>query len=91
MSSPQNKLVCTIEDNGVGREKAKEYKTKEHIEYQSRGMSLTADRIKLINSIYGDQIKVEIIDLMNEFHEPEGTRVILEFPLYEYLLKEKML
>lgn len=91
ISSPENKLVCIIEDNGVGREKAKEYKTKEHIEYQSKGMSLTADRIKLINSIYGNQIKVEIIDLENEFHEPEGTRVIVEFPLYEYSSKEKML
>jgi LytS/YehU family sensor histidine kinase len=73
-------LVFTIEDNGIGREKAASYKTREHIEYQSRGMSLTADRIRLINAVNEEEITVEIIDLKDANGEASGTRVIVKFP-----------
>lgn len=78
-----NTLVCIIEDNGIGRKKSMSYKTKNHIEYQSKGMSLTSDRIKLMNSAYGNEIRIQIIDLEDLDHEPCGTRIVLEFPIYE--------
>jgi len=68
-----------IEDNGIGREQAARYKTREHIEYQSRGMSLTADRIRLININNGSGIRVEVIDLKNPLGEAIGTRVEIRF------------
>ena len=67
------------------------YKTKEHIEYQSKGMSLTADRIKLMNAAYGNEIKIQIIDLEDQHHEPSGTRIILEFPLYDHSFQKETL
>ena len=66
-------MAVMIEDNGIGREKAGVYKTVEHIEYQSRGMSLTAERIKIMNSIYGRDIAVEVVDLKDEDGSPTGT------------------
>lgn len=75
-----SKLTVCIEDNGIGREKAMQYKTREHIEYQSRGMSLTADRIRLINSIHKDNIQIEVIDLKDDQGQALGTRVIMHFP-----------
>ena len=72
-------LVFVIEDNGIGREQAARYKTREHIEYQSRGMSLTADRIRLININNGSGIRVEVIDLKNPLGEAIGTRVEIRF------------
>jgi ligand-binding sensor domain-containing protein len=74
-----DKMVCIIEDNGIGRQRAAQYKTREHIEYQSRGMSLTADRIRLINTVYGNSIRTEVIDLQDEQGRAMGTRVIIEF------------
>lgn len=81
-----NKLVVTVEDNGIGRKQAAAYKTREHIEYQSRGMSLTADRIRMINMKYPEPIRIEVIDLEGDLSgSPAGTRVIMEFPLFHTL------
>lgn len=79
----EGKMVFIIEDNGIGREKAARFKTTEHIEYQSKGMLLTADRIRLINSVYGEEIKLGIIDVKNEIQEITGTRVTVEFPKFD--------
>ena len=78
-----DKLSVVIEDNGIGRDQAARYKTREHIEYQSRGMSLTADRIRLINTVNGDSILAEIIDLKGPLGEAMGTRVIVRFPRFD--------
>jgi ligand-binding sensor domain-containing protein len=82
MEQTADGLTITIEDNGIGRLRAARYKTGEHIEYQSRGMSMTADRIRIINSTYGCDIRVEISDLEDEWRKPAGTRVIMRFPLF---------
>jgi len=82
-------LLFIIEDNGIGREQAAGYKTREHIEYQSRGMSLTADRIRLINMNNGSGIRVEVIDLKNSLGEATGTRVEIRFRIYNNIQDEK--
>ncbi|HEY8969016.1 MAG TPA: histidine kinase, partial [Puia sp.] len=82
------KLTVIVEDNGIGREKAASYKTREHIEYQSKGMSLTADRIRLINSSHEENIEVEIIDLKDAQGIATGTRVVLKFPKFDLTYQE---
>src|SRR5258708_1819101 len=84
----EGRLAVLIDDDGVGREKAARYKTREHIEYQSKGMSLTADRVRLINSVYGDNIKIEVTDLKNEEEQPAGTRVVIQFSKFDTSLKK---
>jgi LytS/YehU family sensor histidine kinase len=76
------RLVVTIRDNGIGRKRAMEYKTGEHIEYQSKGMSLTSARIQMINVLYKSQIDVSIEDLHNDAGRPEGTRIVISFPVF---------
>ena len=76
-----NVLYCTIKDNGIGREKAAEYKSMQHIEYQSKGMSLTQKRIQLLNKVYDSNMKVNIIDHTDNFGNASGTEVIIEIPL----------
>lgn len=76
-----NHLVVVVEDNGIGREKSAQYKTGEHIEYQSKGMTLTADRIRMMNAANEDGIKVEVIDLKDSHDRASGTRVAISFPL----------
>jgi ligand-binding sensor domain-containing protein len=82
------KLAFIVEDNGIGRAQASRYKTQEHIEYQSRGMSLTADRIRLINTAHREDIQVEVIDLMDPQGCPSGTRVIVRFPRFDLFLQK---
>lgn len=75
-----NGFICIIEDNGIGRKRAQEYKSQMHVEYQSKGMSLTAERINILNRQLIDPITIEIIDLTNAKNQAMGTRVILRIP-----------
>jgi len=85
------RLSVMVEDNGIGRKGAAAFKTLEHIEYQSKGMSLTADRIRFINARYGDPIRVEVVDLEDDAGGPAGTRVIMEFPLFHLISENETL
>lgn len=71
-------LVCMIDDNGVGMERAKELKTRMHVEYQSKGMSLTTSRIQAINMISDKKITIEIKDKYDN-NIASGTLVTLNF------------
>lgn len=74
-------LECIIEDNGIGRAKAKELKAVNPIEYQSRGMSLTAERITLLNEGQEKKIEVVIEDLKDQNGNASGTRIRVLFPV----------
>ncbi|RRB04126.1 ligand-binding sensor domain-containing protein [Larkinella rosea] len=74
-------LICTIEDNGVGRQKAAELRSKSATHAKSMGMQITADRLKLSQTLYGQQPTVVIHDLVDALGEPAGTRVVLKIPL----------
>ena len=77
----ENYLVVNISDNGIGRKLSQEYKSKSPIEYQSKGMELTAKRIEMFNKTHSPAIQILINDLENEQHEASGTEVIISFPL----------
>ena len=74
-------LHCIIEDNGVGREKAKELKSKTATSRKSLGMQLTENRLSLLNKHAELNASIEIIDLKNGNNEAAGTRVILKIPV----------
>jgi ligand-binding sensor domain-containing protein len=79
------KMLVTIRDNGIGRKKALDYKTGEHIEYQSKGMSLTSARIQMIRVLYKSRIEVKIEDLQDANDQPEGTGIAISFPEFRDL------
>ena len=70
-----SKVLIRIEDNGIGREAAKKYNGKYHIQYQSKGMTINEDRIKILNNFGEKKIQFNIIDLYNAKKEAVGTRV----------------
>jgi ligand-binding sensor domain-containing protein len=75
-------LYCTIEDNGVGREKAMEIKTRKAPDgRKSVGMKITGDRIQLINKLFKSNTSVEIHDLKDPSGKAAGTRVELRIPV----------
>lgn len=76
-----NILICTVTDNGVGRGAALLLKSKEHIEYQSKGMQLTSRRIELLNTGLENNITMEVKDLFDDKGFPRGTEIIIQIPL----------
>jgi ligand-binding sensor domain-containing protein len=68
-------LLCIIQDNGIGREKAIEIREKSGIKRQPRGMSITQERIEIFNKQSRKNFSVRILDLKDEHGEPTGTRV----------------
>lgn len=78
-----NVLQCVIEDDGVGREKARELKSKSASSKKSLGMKLTENRLGLLSTHYSTEALVEIEDMLDEFGEAKGTKVILNIPIEE--------
>ena len=68
-------LVCEIDDNGIGREKAAALKSKRHIEYQSKGMNISKRRAELYN------INQEVTDKKDGHGNATGTTVTVKIPL----------
>lgn len=75
-------LVCILEDNGIGRKAAMQYKSISPINYQSKGLSLTADRIAMYNKEHACKITMHIDDLEDNIHNSLGTRVTISFPVF---------
>ena len=76
-----DRLRIAITDDGVGRAKAGEYKSKSATKHKSFGLKLTADRIALINQLYHTQAQVAVEDLMDASGQPCGTRVVVDIPV----------
>jgi hypothetical protein len=74
-------LTCILEDNGIGRKAAMQYKSISPINYQSKGLSLTADRIAMFNQEHEQKITMQIDDLEDDRHNALGTRVTISFPV----------
>ncbi|MCD4729833.1 MAG: tetratricopeptide repeat protein [Bacteroidales bacterium] len=75
------KVICEVEDDGVGREKAWEAEYKTRKEHKSLATSIILDRIKAINKKMKQKINLNIIDLRSDNNEPIGTMVVLNLPL----------
>lgn len=80
MDRDKNCIICEIEDNGIGREQAKEIQEKQK-RYQSFSTKAITDRVQLLNRQQDkeNQIGVEIMDLYKN-HQSRGTKVILIMP-----------
>jgi ligand-binding sensor domain-containing protein len=79
ITKEENRIVCSIEDNGIGREKAKLNKKQDGVKRESHGMEITLKRIDLFNRENGLIDAVKIIDLK----DPTGTKVIIPLALVE--------
>lgn len=75
-----NGIVLVIEDNGVGREAAGKYKSQQHIEYQSKGITLAQNRLEILSAGHSEKITTEIIDLKYDDGNARGTKVVITFP-----------
>lgn len=74
---------CTIEDNGIGRQKAKEMKisTGQDKKHQSKGIEVSLERLKAMQKNGGQPGSMEIHDLKDPQGHPAGTRVEIRLPI----------
>jgi len=83
-NSEGNNIQCLIEDNGVGRKKAKEYQEKRPALHKSFAAKATEERLNLLNYGKDKKIGVEIMDLYDENNSAIGTKVILSIPTVKH-------
>jgi tetratricopeptide (TPR) repeat protein len=74
-------ILCIIEDNGIGREAAKERNNKARRNHNSLGTKITRSRLDLVNELYGTSLDTCYTDLKDENGNPAGTRVEINIPL----------
>lgn len=74
-------ILCTIEDNGIGRDASREKNKAKEGNHNSLGTRITESRLDLVNELYGTSLCVEYTDLKNESGEPTGTRVEIHIPI----------
>jgi LytS/YehU family sensor histidine kinase len=72
-----------VEDEGVGREKAREIELKQKLVHRSLSTSITHDRLVKLNKKLKTKIHFEITDLKNNLGEAGGTRVSFGIPVVE--------
>ena len=72
-------VAVIIKDNGIGRNKSQELKTKNQLKQKSKGMNNIKNRVAILNDMYKDRISVNV---SNVLENGEGTKV-------ELLLKKK--
>lgn len=74
-------LVCSVEDNGIGREVAESLKKSSKETYhKSTAMIVTKERLEAYKNTKGMN-SFEIIDLKDTDGKPAGTKVIIRIPL----------
>lgn len=76
-------LLCVIEDNGIGREAAKTFRSKFIDTKRDSGLEVTRGRLETMAKLEAreQEIRMEIIDLYSETKAALGTRVEVWLPL----------
>lgn len=75
-------LLCEIEDNGIGRKRARQNKSKSATKRKSHGMKIAQERLRLFNDTKIKKEQLVIVnDLKSEDHQAIGTKVTLRFPV----------
>ena len=73
-------LECMVDDDGVGRKKAGELKSRTVSSHKSMGLKVTEERLQLISQRSGKSTRITVIDKVDDNGEATGTTVVLQLP-----------
>lgn len=73
-------LVCTVSDNGIGRDAAKDLGTSAN-GHDPVATAIIGERMESLSALHGIQLACVTEDLLDEFGKPQGTRVSVEVPI----------
>ncbi len=71
-------LLCTVEDNGVGRSKAQELERNRR--HTSVAIPVTRERLEMLGRRFRKKFSLHITDLTGSEGQPAGTRVDISMP-----------
>lgn len=74
-----NFLVCSIKDDGIGRQEANKAKT-EGSKHKSMGLTITKERLRLLHQQTVSNIQIQTTDLIED-DKPAGTLVHIYIPI----------
>lgn len=83
-------ILCVVEDNGIGREKARQLRLQDprYQDYRSKGTNITEKRLQILHNSKGKEVFVNTIDLKNRrTGESRGTRVEIKIPIVDIQMK----
>ena len=75
-------LYCRITDDGIGRAKAAQLKSKSASAHKSMAMQITASRIEMLQQKNNLDVQIKITDLILPDGAAGGTEVILKIPVH---------
>lgn len=78
VAAEEDHILVTVQDNGIGRDRSKELKTKNQNQYRSTGLRNAQERIQLINQLYDKEYELSVEDASNQ--GDVGTLVTIKIP-----------
>lgn len=79
VSNIDNGYKFSIKDNGIGRKKSAELRSRSSLKRKSLGAQITSDRIDVFNKLHDDiKLTVEIKDLEDKDKVARGTEVVIK-------------
>jgi ligand-binding sensor domain-containing protein len=73
-------LHIVVEDNGIGRDAAREAKFRDAVVNESKGLAIVEERLSHLHSTNGFK-PFNIVDLYDTSNQPSGTRVEIVLPI----------
>ena len=77
-------LICTIVDNGIGRDEAMKIKNRQGSRHDSFSVNAIQQRFEILKQDFGGDLGFEYLDLM-ESRQATGTQVKLKIPIINKL------
>lgn len=76
-------VKCIVEDNGIGRQKAREIKISsgQDKKHTSKGIEVSLERLKAMQKNGNTTGRLDIIDLVDDEGRAQGTRVEIHIPI----------
>ena len=72
-----NLILCTIQDDGIGRQQAMEIKKQSGLDTRAKGMLITKERLEILNQNLNQKFSVKVTDLTDNEGNSTGTKVEL--------------
>lgn len=79
-SLKDNKLFCTVKDNGIGRKNSITTRDNSFTKHKSYGIDIIEKRLKVFTELNDEEMGIEIKDLYTQDGSAAGTEVTLQLP-----------
>lgn len=81
LDASEENIICTVEDNGIGREKSAAIKSKRIQQHESFSTAATEERLRLLSNQFNTNDFVYYEDLKDTNGNSTGTKVTIKIPL----------